>query len=99
MSDRYNGYTNYETWCAELWIANDPAQHEYWREQARACMEADAYDGQWNLAGMLEEETKDACPDMPGFYSDLVWAALSRVNWNEIAGHFINEMEAERANS
>ncbi len=29
--DRYNGWTNYETWAVSLWIDNDHATYAYWR--------------------------------------------------------------------
>ena len=35
----YNGWYNYETWLVNLWMDNDQAEHEYWREVARECIE------------------------------------------------------------
>ena len=37
----YNGWYNYETWLCNLWMDNDQAEHEYWREVARESIEAD----------------------------------------------------------
>jgi hypothetical protein len=31
----YNGWTNYETSCVNLWIDNDQGSQEYWRDQAK----------------------------------------------------------------
>ena len=31
MTDTYNGYTNYETWNAALWIANDETIYRHAR--------------------------------------------------------------------
>lgn len=38
---KYNGWTNYETWCAALWIDNEPA----WYEQAREIAQNEIRDG------------------------------------------------------
>lgn len=32
--DKYNGWTNRETWLVKLWINNDQSTQEYWREAA-----------------------------------------------------------------
>ena len=40
----------------------------------------------------------DNCPEVEGFYGDLLRAALSEVNWHEIASHFVDaEEEASNA--
>lgn len=51
MSEDYNGWTNYETWCVNLWIGNDEGSHEYWQEQAAeawrmACLAEPLYPSQ-----------------------------------------------------
>ena len=43
MSDKYNGWHNYETWVVNLWMDNERGQQDYWLENARQCFdEADA---------------------------------------------------------
>jgi hypothetical protein len=37
---RYNGWTNYETWVTALWLDNDQATQEYWQEIACECRDA-----------------------------------------------------------
>jgi hypothetical protein len=32
---RYNGWTNYETWCVNLWMSNDAGSDEFYREMAQ----------------------------------------------------------------
>jgi len=41
MSDdkRYNGWTNYETWVVNLWLANEEPSYREWRGQAQECAE------------------------------------------------------------
>jgi hypothetical protein len=31
----YNGWTNYETWCVNLWMSNDAGSDEFFRETAQ----------------------------------------------------------------
>lgn len=37
----------------------------------------------------------EMCPDVDGFYGDLLRAALSEVNWHEIAQHYIDAVLEE----
>lgn len=103
--DRYNGWTNYETWAVSLWIDNDQATYHYWREEtARHAREADSDEmvakGLWtnreaarhNLARQLKDEISDAAPDLDAsLYSDLLRAALDEVNWTEIAENLLTD--------
>lgn len=44
------------------------------------------------LAAMLENEHNDAAPDLSGsVFADLLTAALSDVDWHEVAEHYIDE--------
>ena len=38
----YNGWTNYETWCVNLWLDNDRGTHDAWRERAGEILDLDA---------------------------------------------------------
>ncbi len=103
--NEYNGHFNYETWLACLWIDNDQGQQEYWAEQAADCHkwakdrgvgltkdEQAAVD----LAHALKEHFEENSPTAEsGFYADLLNAALSEVNWDEIAASMIEEVVAE----
>ena len=31
----YNGFTNYETWAVSLWLGNEYASYQYWREKLK----------------------------------------------------------------
>ena len=94
MADRYNGWTNYETWIVKLWMDNEQSSQEYWAEQAQAHAkdaEADEFGTTAErmavrvLAATLKVEHEEAVPDLAGFAGDLLMAALGEVNWYEIA--------------
>lgn len=103
----YNGWTNYETWLVNLWMDNEQGSQEFFREQARRIYGfATADPGGWftreetarfRLADWLKEYHEDNRPEMPtcGLYYDLLSGALSEVNWNEIARHYIEAIEEE----
>lgn len=102
MSDnRYNGWTNYETWNLALWIDNDHGSYEYWRDQARDAWrrtnededtQARKDEATHALAQSLESETRDNAPAVEGFYSDVLSVAIGSVNFYEIAENWIDEV-------
>lgn len=98
---RYNGWTNYETWNVKLWLDNDEGSYHYWQERAEYWNEHESTSTHWtqeqsarfNLADELEQEVKDAAPEMgAGMYADLLGAALSEVDWHEIAGAMLDDL-------
>ena len=99
----YNGWTNYETWVVNLWIGNDQGSSNYWHDQAVAELEhaqADASFTKWEratlaLADALKEHHELALPEVQGFAADLLGAAMSEVNWHEIAGAMVDEAHAQ----
>jgi hypothetical protein len=74
----YNGWSNYETWLTALWVSDD--LHEYSIN---------------TLGGELDaEQTRNFVEEIlsipsqcvaSAFASDLVNAALDKVNWQELA--------------
>lgn len=84
----YNGWTNYETWLLVLWIDNEEGCYNYWREQARELHNLP------DLAQILKDEFEEAAEEKfgeSGFWLDLVTAALSEVDWREVASHLMDE--------
>lgn len=98
---RYNGWTNYETWNVALWMDNDAS--EYWNERAQEIYDDAEADKTFSrveraaldLADAIKDEHEENTPTVAGCYADLLNAALSEVNWYEIAEHFIDTVEKE----
>ena len=90
----YNGWSNYETWNVKLWMDNDGSL-EYWEETAREIAGRDGKDSAANeLAGMLKDSFQENAPDLgASCYSDLLGAALSEVDWYEIAEAILSDIE------
>jgi hypothetical protein len=103
MSEGYNGWTNYETWLVKLWMDNDSGSQDYYAERARECYEGAGDEGcisrrdvaRLRLADLMDEECAEQVPELPGVYGDLLASAISEVNWNEIAGHYIDAVLEE----
>lgn len=87
----YNGWTNYETWNVALWIDNEPGLYDDLCEVARGADDAS------DLARELKAYVEGMAPDLgASMFSDLLNAALSEVNWYEIAEKWYAEAhEAE----
>ena len=96
---KYNGWTNYETWNANLWIDSDWQLSEH-----IALVTADLFSSYEDIAEItckVSEFIKDQfnynAPELgASFYSDMISASLREVNFYEIASHFVEtELEAQ----
>ena len=102
----YNGYKNYETLTVAHWLASEEESRRHWREVAREqkreaphywevreeiWAKADA--AKYRLARMLRAEVEKGSPleGESSLYSDLLSAALSEVDWYEVAQEFLEE--------
>lgn len=92
----YNGYTNYETWATALWLDNDQGTHEYVRELVqdarRNCTVASSI--RRYMQDALEDYVQELLltEDTPAnLASDLLAHSLSRVDWREMAEHYLAE--------
>ena len=82
MEKGYNGWTNYQTWAANLWLTS-----EEWVERAK---EVDLYD----LAAEIKEAvTEDAMYILTeaNLISDLLGHAIDSINYYELAEGFKEE--------
>ena len=102
MADRYNGWTNYETWNLKLWIDNDRGLYEHWQEAAGAAFDDtdDAHDADVRkaeaaeaLAEQLGTDTADGAPYCAGFYGDVLGMAIGAVDYREIAESLIEDLD------
>ena len=107
MTDTYNGWANFETWNVKLWMDNDEGTYNMMAEWAGEAW--DAADGQryeWEsrepeaqseLAKRIESYVDDQNPlaSDANMFSDLLGATLSQVDYREIAGSLLGEVERE----
>ncbi len=102
----YNGWFNYETWLVNLWIDSEEGFHLYWRDRAQEALDhAEADDlntkeqrATYDLADTLKDEYEERAQEILegakatcSVWADLQRAALSEVNWQEIAEHMIRD--------
>jgi hypothetical protein len=95
--NKYNGWTNYETWNANLWINNDWQLSELFAMRAGDLLGSyETDDATYHLAQSIKDVFLDLQPEVaPGFFSDVMDASLREVNWSEIAQHYITEWDDE----
>ena len=101
-NEKYNGWSNYETWCTKLWLDND--SYDYWQDETRIALRDAKKTEYWSardsavcaLASSLkshhDEVSADAIPNAC-LFSDLLQSALADVNWSEIAHSLIESVE------
>ena len=79
--EKYQGWTNHETWLIALHLNNEQALHNTLREMAREAKD------KYTAAEAIEEWVDELNPwdDACGMFSDLMNTALGKVNWIEIA--------------
>jgi hypothetical protein len=82
----YNGWTNYETWAVALWLDNEEGTYDVRCEMARRARNVYSY------ADDLKAWVSEGAPDLGAtLWADLLGAALSEVNWQEIAENWYAE--------
>lgn len=98
----YQGWTNYETWATSLWIDNEEPLYREARKMARGARrkaaeqieDGDKFprEARFILADALKEWVEGMAPDLGAtLFSDLLNAALSAVDWLEIADAYFQE--------
>jgi hypothetical protein len=108
MDTTYNGWTNYETWNVNLWMDNERGSSELWNEHAQACYDATDQDDETStrqsdaseaLANELEAMHDEylAALNLQGCFADIMGAAMSRVDWREIADNLLSGIGQDSA--
>lgn len=90
----YNGWTNYETWCVNLWLSNDEPLYRCTADMAAIYAADEAHVFADVLAEFIDDVAEQTCTgsrEGASFVVDLLSAALSEVNWHEIAEHWIHD--------
>jgi hypothetical protein len=98
----YNGWTNYETWAVKLWMDNDEGEYNFWQEATREAWDNPA-DNRFipsrkdraiiALADRLKDVHEENQPEVTGVFADLLNAAMSEVDWREIAESLFSDFE------
>lgn len=83
MSEKYNGWTNWETWLVGLWF-NDSFDGE--QDWVRHLTDDDYKE--WVLSYLEGQHP------LEGFMSDVMDGFLGTVNWSELADHVREGAEA-----
>lgn len=107
QDEKYNGWSNRETWCVNLWLNNDEATYNHLRGMVSD--EKDYVNGdEWNprypsqtraeyllhsIADSIEALVDDgnALDAEASLYTDLLRGALNRVDYREIAKGFLED--------
>lgn len=109
MNETHNGWRNVETWRVQLHLAND--EHEAKTTAAMAAIYAGGFQGwpderraavperfaDW-LRGYVEERagvTDTGGSTFAMFARDVVEAALHRVDWDQLARHWMDAAEVK----
>lgn len=87
MSEKYNGWTNYETWRINLeWFDNFDLCVDFGHYTLEDLDSLDAYDLKDDLRELVEVQLECDVPTDSNAYS-YAMAFLGNVNWYEIATH------------
>ena len=90
MCKTYNGWTNYETWCVNLWLTDDP----YLQEEIVGIVNQNQSGHIYPTADSLKDFVSEMNPllDDASMWSDLLTAALGSVDWFELAEHYLEDL-------
>ncbi len=75
----YNGWSNYETWCVNLWMNGEQGYYE------QLCEILSSHDNLYDQAEALEDWVRfEYDGEYSSLWADLINNSLAEVNWYEI---------------
>jgi len=88
MSEKYNGWANYETWRVNLEMLDGMSPEDF----GLLIDEDDVDSSSLELASGLESYVVEVVEmDAKGFALDLALSFLNKVDWQEIATHMVED--------
>ena len=94
MSNKYNGWSNYETWNLSLWLDNNREWYRAVNDKALGLVnDVLTKDEEIEfLKNFIIDLVQNDEPKIePSFYSDILNASIREVNFREISENIINE--------
>jgi hypothetical protein len=91
----YNGWSSWATWNCKLWLDNEESDARYWQFKAEQHAKRYGKENPHLLADELKEHHEQQMPELSGIFADLLNAAFSEINWQEIAESFLNDAVEE----
>jgi hypothetical protein len=97
MTEKYQDWQSLETWAAAEGLGAERRSAMHVREivqKSKAGAAALGCEQQWLMADWLKEWIERDAPEvMPNLYSELLQAALARVDWYEVARYILDTGE------
>ena len=102
----YSGWTNYETWCVNLWWSNDEptykalreAASNHWGRAKAGEVLTRSEEARHTLSDGMKELVEEGAAnygEQSSVYSDLLTAAISDVDWYELADAWLRDTELD----
>ena len=95
MTDEtYNGWSNWETWCANLWLGNDWGVYLMCQERTVDAVESD-YEPRppeswaWRAGAALKEMVEECADEGIRLIGDEM--SMHRIDWSEIGEHWAED--------